>query len=127
MSNVPPARLLKVTPADIVKLPPAHVPTPPWFNVRPNVTPLEPMANTPPLPIVVVPVPLIAPLAQFKVPFTVRLPAPVSVLPAKRKSKCPLALIRLGPFSVSVVLSMARVCVPLAPPTVRLATVVGVF
>ena len=127
MSNVPPARLLNVTPADIVRLPPAQVPAPPLFNDRPSVSPPDPIANTPPLPMVVIPVPFMAPLAQFNVPLTVRLPAPVRVLPLKRKSRCPLALIRPGPFSVSVVLSMARVCVPLAPPTVRLATVMGVF
>jgi hypothetical protein len=80
MSKVPPLRLLNTTPADKLKFPPDQVVLPPLFKERPSVTPAEPIASTPPLLIVVVPVPLMVPLVQFTVPFTARLPAPVTTL-----------------------------------------------
>ena len=69
---------------------------------------------------VVVPVPLMVPLAQFNVPFTVRSPAPVRTLWDTVSASWPLKLTTLAPFRVTVARSMDRVCVPLAPPTVRL-------
>src|SRR5437899_3362688 len=76
MSSVPPIRLLMAVPALTVRFPPAQVTLPELFIVRPSVAPPEPMASTPPLLIVITPVPLIVPLDQFTRPSTSRLPGP---------------------------------------------------
>src|ERR1035437_10515027 len=94
MSNVPPARLLNALLADMARFPPTHVAAPPLFTVLASVTLLGPMANTPPLPMVITPPALSAPFDQLSVPLTVRLPDP-RIAQLSNISMWPLALTTL--------------------------------
>lgn len=122
-SKIPPAWLLITAPLPAVKLPEPHEACPVLFNVRPvSVTPPW-MASTPPGPMLVAPVPLRVPLAQLRVPFTAKLPAPVSVLLPTVSVSWPFELTTLAPLRVRMERPRESVCVPVAPPSVRLPTV----
>ena len=74
---------------------------------------------------IVFPLPLIAPPDHVSVPVTVTSPEPPSVPPLSVSTV--LGARRLGPFNVSVLEGRASVCVPVLPPTCRLATVALTF
>jgi hypothetical protein len=79
------------------------------------------IVSVPALPTVVLPVPLCAPPLQLNVPLTPRPPTPVSVPPLMTKAPCAFTL--LAAASVTVLVAIENVCVPVVPPTDRLLTV----
>ncbi len=119
-STTPPAWLLMTAPSPIVQLPALQINWPALFSVRPARVALPVIVNIPPWPMVVAANPLMVPPIQARVPSTVRFPPPVRTLWETVNSSLPLRWTRLEPSSWRVARSMARVCVPLAPPTVRL-------
>jgi hypothetical protein len=110
--------LLWISPASLVQ-----VAVPALLMVRPlnNLTPAPLIVRVAPAAIVVVAPPLIVPAVQFNAPLTVMTSA-ASVPPARANT--PRLPTVLAPMTVSVVLGRERVCVcvPLAAPSVRLAT-----
>src|SRR5437763_334380 len=82
---------------------------------------LPPMFNTPLLPTVNDCPPLNCPEDQLSTPLTARPPAPASLVPLT--FKIPLAPTMLAFASVSVFPPMAKIWLPLFPPSVRLETV----
>ena len=126
ISKVAPGRLRNAEPARSALTPPEplHTAVPKLSTVRPLMAlpPEPPISSVAPVAMTVVPVPPWLPPVHPKRPSTVSTPAPVTA-PADCLSSAPARIV-LASVNVNVRSpSMAKVCVPVPPPTVRCSTV----